>query len=214
MKYLFLLILSANCHAMLKIAVIDTGFDMKFKDEVSLCDSDHMDFSKTSLQDTNGHGTNVAGLIANNLDKSAYCIVIIKFYSKKVNLLDSFIRALQYANSIEVDVVNLSVAGDGYNLKEGIALENLLKKSTVIVAAGNSGKSLDNACKSYPACYNKKAIVVGNEGPTSNYGGPVDIIVDGNNKTAFGKIFSGSSQSTAIVTNNLVRNLINDRANR
>ena len=59
----------------LKVAVIDTGLNLKYSSSVPLCKSEHKDFTGEGFNDTNGHGTNIVGLIVQNTKATNYCIV-------------------------------------------------------------------------------------------------------------------------------------------
>src|SRR5690554_2955448 len=65
------------------VAIIDSGFDFKSrwykihnkkKNEDTLpilrpklCDKEHRDFTGTNMEDENGHGTHIAGLVSTNI---------------------------------------------------------------------------------------------------------------------------------------------------
>jgi subtilisin family serine protease len=196
----------------IKIAVIDTGFDMKHKDKVKLCDSSlHRDFTNTGLHDNHGHGTNIAGLIAKHI-KVDYCLVIIKYWTKEsssMNTLHRTILAIDWAVLKGVDMINYSGGGIAPNEHERMSVIGALNEGIVFVsAAGNESTNLNKGTY-YPAMYDHRIVVVGNvnsEGeraPSSNYGRPLDLSVVGINKSALGVTLTGTSQSTAIVTGRL-----------
>lgn len=204
-----------NLHAnTLKVAVIDTGLDLKWAKSVPLCQNEHKDFTGEGLNDTHGHGTNIIGLIVDNANTSNYCIVIIKAYSFIQN--KSFlVQALQYAYHINANIINLSGGGLGQQYYEKLIVEKILdKKITLIVASGNNFLNLDKECIFYPACYDKRIYVIGNNAPSSNYGSIVDQVIDGNNKVGLGIRLSGSSQSTAIFTGQLLKQIALLQKNR
>jgi len=194
----------------IKIAVIDTGFDFRYVNSVKLCNSGHKDFSSSSLQDSHGHGTNIAGLIARDLKKVDYCLMILKFTTGKPNpkSIINFLNALQYAANLKPDIINISGGGQEFEQIEKTIVYRILSNGTkLIVASGNDGNNLDKNCNFFPACYYPEIIVVGNKAKSSNYGKIVDFVLDGNNQTAFGITMSGSSQSTAIHTNTVIKEL-------
>ena len=68
----------------LRIAVIDTGIDLKdTRINSHLCATGHVDFTEEGLQDDIGHGTAIVGLIEQYAKDSNYCIVMIKWYGEK-----------------------------------------------------------------------------------------------------------------------------------
>lgn len=187
----------------IKVAVIDTGLSKNHK--VKLCNTGHKDFTGEGLIDRHGHGTNISHLIEKHSNKINYCQIIIKIfrgYSAYYETHNSTLaRAIDYAINQNVDIINISAGGFGYDIREDGRISAALNKGiTVIISAGNSGLNLDQNCIYYPACYDNRSIVVGNVNSQSNTGMIVDLIVDGNNKTAGGYTMSGTSQSSAIVT--------------
>lgn len=192
----------------LKVAVIDTGLDENYIKYTPLCETGHKDFTGEGLNDINGHGTNVTGLIVTNSQTTNYCIVIIKAYAYRNGHRSYIPEALEYAYNIHANIINLSGGGpDQIERERNIVLKILNSKVVLIVAAGNDGIDLDQNCYYYPACYDSRIYVVGNNSISSNYGKYVDIVYDGNNKSAFGQTMSGSSQSTALFTADLLKNI-------
>lgn len=192
----------------LKVAVIDTGLDPKYNQFAHLCPTGHKDFTGEGFKDYNGHGTNIVGLIVNNAQSTNYCIVLIKAYAFQKNKKAYLTEALQHAYDIGANIINLSGGGlDPIEAERKIVMKILDKKITLITAAGNNFQNLDINCQYYPACYDKRIYVIGSTSGYSNYGSIVDDIYDGKNKLAFGKIMSGTSQSTAIFTGKLLKQI-------
>lgn len=213
---IILLLFSLNTFATTRIAVIDTGFDLKKKNLVNLCDSDHKSFINDTIQDDHGHGTNVAGLIAEN--NTDYCLVIIRYYSSKLNRfqnMENYFKALSYVNTIKLDIVNLSLGGTGFQKNEKKRIVQLLDNGIQVVAsAGNEFMDLNKSCNYFPACYDSRINVVGNSDRYSNRGKIVDVILNGGIKYSLGLGLKGTSQSAAIFTNNLVRKINESRKSR
>ncbi len=214
MRFLLLLlffVFSQYAEATVKVAVVDTGFNFKLSNKVKLCPGQlHKDFSDSgTVDDVNGHGTNVVGLISKNLKNVDYCIIIVKFYHKSYASIPQLLRALHYTTLLKPDYVNLSLGGFSYSYGEHVLISTLLNQgSKVVVAAGNEAMNLDLFCGWYPACYDQRLFVIGNKyNHTANHGKIVDKYIDGNKKTGLGVTMSGSSQSAAIYTNQLLRSL-------
>lgn len=191
----------------IKVAVIDTGLKMMYRPSAHLCKTGHKDFTGEGLEDYKEHGTNIIGLIVNNADADNYCIVIIKAYSKSGNF--QITKALEYAYNIDVDIINLSGGGPGQYEDEKAIVHKLLEKGTTLIfAAGNDGRNLDRICYYYPACYDPRIYVIGNNARSSNFGkSTVDAVEDGEHQQAFGFMFSGTSQSTALFTGKLLNEI-------
>lgn len=220
MKFLFIfltLFISLPSYAQLKVAVVDTGLDIsdpRFKSV--LCKEEHHDVTNTGLNDNNGHGTHVAGLIKKYARDSDYCLLIIKYYSDGQSgpsaAFNSY-YAFSYAVSKGADIVNFSSGGPTFSADE---YNSILKGNNTIfiVAAGNDHKNLDEV-PYYPACYKLPNIyVVGNAfnkvpSPNSNYGSIIDFWENGQDVISTlpggreGKM-SGTSMSAAIHTGKLI----------
>lgn len=232
---------SATCRiSPIKIAVIDTGFGYHGEgqapgQEPKLCKYGHKDFSIDGQStrpsyieqdhdprfmyptDTNGHGTNIVGIIDSYMKKSKvnYCIVILKYYSDAqsgMQNLDATIKAIQYATNIGVDYINYSGGGPTFSNDEYLALKKAEdKKIKVVVAAGNDNSDIGiPGNEYYPASYDlPDTIIVGNKredgvrSESSNYGTKVNRWEVGENVTAYEITMTGTSQATAIATGKL-----------
>lgn len=205
-----------NNHKMKTVAVIDTGIRREVLDggyDNGICKFGHKDLTGNGLNDTNGHGTNVSGLIQRNAGGSNYCQVIIKYYDENHDRsnIDRFIAAIRYAIDLKVDYINISGGGPYAYQEEKEAINKALEKGIKIIsAAGNNHSDLD-VNPYYPAYYSGKVYVVGNgvdeehKAPTSNYGHRVNLWRDGQNQTAYGITNTGTSQATAIFTGELIK---------
>jgi subtilisin family serine protease len=211
MKYLLLILFFTNTSysKQLRIAVIDTGINSSYIKRANLCKSGHKSFAKdNSIYDTDGHGTNIAGLIKSKSKNVKYCLIIIRFYSKDTSdLQKSFIDSLEYAYTLKPDVINISGGGLFPNKREHIIIKKILNKGIIVnAAAGNEGMNLDTLCNYFPACYDKRINVIGAKNVSkSNYGHVVDYVLNGKNRKAFGVNLTGTSQSTAVFTGLMIR---------
>lgn len=198
----------------IKVAIIDTGLSNAYVKNVQLCDRGHKDFSGQGLNDTNGHGTNITGIITEHTNTTNYCIIIIKAYNFDTHK-NYITNALQYVSNLNVDIINLSGGGPGTIEEERVAVEKILNKNILlVVAAGNDGINLDENCNYYPACYDKRVIVVGANKSYSNYGTPVHVIRTGEDVSGFGIVMHGTSQATALQTSKIINILAKARNTR
>lgn len=209
-------------HKQIKVAVIDTGITDAYKHKSGLCKSGHFNFVtlNNEVRDTDGHGTNISGLIHKHANRNDYCQLVYMYYDEKGTSTDNAKRmsgAIKMAIKNKVDFINISGGGNGYIAEEAAAIKQALDKGiTVVAAAGNEGANLDNWCNYFPACYDSRIIVVGSlnkEGKRSefsNYGRAVKHYVYGEDRCANGVCNRGTSQATAIVTGRL----INKKGNR
>ena len=184
------------------VAVIDSGLNVSDIDKsrivggYSFTDSDW----KT---DENGHGTDITKVILSNTFDNV-SVMPLKIVSKDgTTNLESLLFAMRKAIDEQVNVINISLSGEG----ESKLLENLINEATskniiVNVAAGNDGSDEN---KFFPANI-KSAIAVGsldkdnNIASFSNHGTDVDIYVNGVNVQVEEAEVSGTSMSTALVS--------------
>lgn len=212
----------------IKVAVLETGYDFKStwsKSTVKpkLCAEGHKDFTEDTIQDTHGHGTHIAGIIAQNNQLIDYCLVIVKVFDplhKEYNKLN-VVTAFKYAVDIGADIINYSGGGVGREDIECTILNYALGRGVKVVAAAGNEHS-DLTVKPYypamcdPRIYKIAAKTANNERlPASNYtvkhipnlfwelGQNVMSLLP-NNTTG---VMSGTSQATAIFTQKLVRRL-------
>lgn len=212
----------------IRVAVIDTGIDLNnkyLKNNIStiLGNADEnnygIDFSGIIMtrtpDDTHGHGTHVSGIITDinpNVE-----LITLKYYNPESagndNLKNS-LKALDYAISMGVDIINYSGGGESSS-REELELVKKAKQNNILLisAAGNEGKNIDLPFNSYfPAKYKEDNIIsVGslmnhdNMVESSNWGyNSVHILAPGfeiqsTHPRGFVKL-TGTSQATAFVT--------------
>lgn len=221
-QLLVLIAISTSALAQTRVAVIDTGLDLddpRFKSH--LCSTGHQDFTNSTLNDTDGHGTHIAGLIQEYAKDADYCLIIYKFYQEDSGNVKREILAIKAAINNRADIINFSGGGPKFEDEE----YNLIKrhpKIKFVVAAGNEGVSLDGYTIDYyyPASYGlsyglSNIIAVGNldankrTHPTSNYSTQLVWEIGTNVQSTLpnGKmgIMTGTSQATAIHTGKLLR---------
>ncbi|NJN66772.1 MAG: peptidase S8 [Chloroflexaceae bacterium] len=210
------------------VAVIDTGVSASHPDLVgqvlpgynAILDNDDSD-------DTNGHGTAIAGLIGahadNTLGIAGVCwgcqILPVKVLDTSGSGRDAdLVRGIRWAADQGVQVINLSLGGarESQSLQEAIAYA--FNRGSVMVAASGNDHRLGNLTN-YPAAY-PQVIAVGavgtNDGITSfsTTGSHIDLVAPGLSlwATAPGGdygVFSGTSFSSGFISgaSALVRSL-------
>ncbi|MBY0554448.1 S8 family serine peptidase [bacterium] len=180
--------------------------------------------NSNDVSDSHGHGTHIAGIIQKEYRKHTPSstsppparLMVLKYYSPDAqdseNVLNT-VRAIEYANRMEANIINYSGGGGSAFTREYKAIEKSMQKNILfIAAAGNNNSNTDNK-KYYPASYELDNIIsvaaTDNDGEFvsfSNYGQKsIDIAAPGkmiysalpNNNYGF---MSGTSQATAYVT--------------
>jgi hypothetical protein len=202
-----------NVKQPLKVAILDTGIadPSLYK---HMCKEGHKNFSSDpTIKDTapSKHGSNIAAIIEREAGPGNWCFIMIKYSSGGPSAMYNYRQALQYAVDVNPSVLNLSLTGRTYDFKEARLVAELLKnKVRIVAAAGNDGEYIDQkACTVYPACLDPAIDVIGNSGSrTSNRGPFVDRFLNGQDVQGAGVSLSGTSQSTAKFTGQLVKLLL------
>lgn len=186
-----------------RVAILDTGTSVRYKGP--LCKEGHKDFTGTTLADKVGHGSEVASIIARQAPQYGWCLISLKYTNANGKPSGvNYVKALEYAATLKLDVLNLSLSGLEPILEEKIAIKKLLDQGVhVVIAAGNRGLNLDLGCVVWPTCIDKRAIVVGSNLPSSNTGTIVDFVVPSVKGPA-----DGTSASAAVISGNLVRLIV------
>jgi len=147
----------------IKVGVIDTGIDInhedlqgRIKEYINFTSSDRQD-----VNDENGHGTHVAGIIAANRNGTGVVgvspevdLYIAKAFDKDgMADFEAIARSLIWLAECNVDVINMSFSSD-YISREYYYLISELYRSgiTMVCAAGNKGKNQESDTTiGYPA---------------------------------------------------------------
>ncbi len=173
------------------VAVIDTGVT-KVRDLVETEFVKGYDFvnDRENASDDNGHGTHVAGTIAQATNNS-YGVAGVAYEARLMPLkvlsdygggtIADIAEAIKFAADNGADVINMSLGGGGESQLMKDAINYAHSKGVVIIAA--AGNENQNSA-SYPARYPNVFAVsaLGPDGlkaPYSNYGAGVDISAPG-----------------------------------
>jgi serine protease len=173
------------------VAIIDTGVS-KVPDLAKTEFVKGYDFvnDKENADDDNGHGTHVAGTVAQSTNNN-YGVAGVAYEAKIMPLkvlassgggtITDIADAIRFAADNKADVINMSLGGGGESQIMKDAIEYAYNKGVVIVAAaGNENR--DSA--SYPARYARVISVAATDAQNekaefSNYGAGVDIAAPG-----------------------------------
>ena len=200
----------------LKVAVIDSGVDLTHPDlKPNLVDGINLVEPSKSVQDIDGHGTKVSGLIGavtnNQLGvvspSRGTSIMPIKVTENGTGNLSTVVQGIRYAIDHDADVINLSLGNYNNSFALRTVIEEAISKNILIVgAAGNDNDSGVVFPAAYPDVLAVASVKTGTEEKASfsNYGSLVDIAAPGtdiystslNGEYAFDK---GTSMSAPIV---------------
>ena len=180
------------------VAVIDTGVSIvPDLQETEFVEGYDFVNDRSNAEDDNGHGTHVAGTIAQSTNNN-YGVAGIAYKAKIMPLkvlsgtgggtVGDIAEAIRFAVDNKADVINMSLGGGGETQVMKDAIEYAYSKGVVIVAA--AGNADDNSA-AYPARFPHVIGVSavdasGNKAPYSNFGAGIDIAAPGGSDT--GKI--------------------------
>ena len=195
----------------IKVAVIDTGIDIKHPDLQGNLKGGFSAVSYTkSYNDDNGHGTHVAGIIG-ALDNTIGVIGVghkIDLYSVKVlnrrgsGYLSDVIEGIDWAIASGMQVINMSLGttADVQSFRDAVIRANQAG-IVQVAAAGNSGGAV-----SYPAAYSQVIAVSATDNTDtiaswSSRGSEIDLAAPGVNiystyKGQTYKTLSGTSMAS------------------
>jgi serine protease len=189
------------------VAVIDTGVT-RVPDLQKTEFASGYDFvnDRTQATDDNGHGTHVAGTIAQSTNNN-YGVAGIAYEANimPLKVLDSYgsgtvadiAEAIKFAADNGADVINMSLGGGGESQLMKEAIDYAYNKGVVIIAAaGNSNQNSAGYPARYPRVIGVSALdASGEKAPYSNFGAGVDISAPGGS-TANGNEAGGILQNT------------------
>ncbi|ARD48888.1 S8 family serine peptidase [Sporosarcina sp. P33] len=178
------------------VAVIDSGIDLHHEDLQGRIQAGGFNFyaDNWDVQDMNGHGTAVAGVIAADTGShlgvagiaGTYNVRVLPLKISHVNgtsKVSNAIKAIDYALAKKVDVINLSFGSSEPSLLEEQAIKRAVESGiTVVASAGNSAEKGNEIM--YPASY-ADVISVGATDPLnkrasfSNYNKHISLVAPG-----------------------------------
>lgn len=195
-----------------KVAIIDSGLD-NLKG-VKFCPGGLIDLTYTNNKSEWGkHGDNVTHIITDGLETKDYCVYHIKVITDQPGVKAKFTQGIAAAIEKNVDIINYSAGGAEPEIwEESIVNLAITKGIKFITAAGNEHHDLDVKCNFFPACYKVPGmVIVGNLHSSSNYGKKtITTYRKGVDIKAGGATLTGTSQATAMVTHEMLIQLIRE----
>ena len=185
------------------VAVLDTGIAWENHDDFAVVpDLDGQKFQEgwdfvnddAHANDDHGHGTHVAGTIAQATDNGeGVAGVAFEATLMPVKVLDHFgsgntadiADAIRWAADHGAKVINMSLGGGGRSAVMEQAVEYARAKGVVVVcAAGNGGRGVVEYPAAYPGSFAVAAVgPTGAKAPYSSWGKELDIAAPGGDKS-------------------------------
>ena len=182
------------------VAIIDTGCDLDtFNESFNGRIEETYNLYDAYMHDGNGHGTHIAGTIAEGTPENVK-IFPVKISNSRSFRTSSIITAINYINYYhKADVINMSF-GSSYNSKsEFVAIQAAADNGIISVAA--AGNESSSANSSYPAAWSNtisvSAVNSDHEfADFSNYGSSVTFTAPGVDIQSINGTMSGTSMAT------------------
>lgn len=133
------------------IAIIDTG--IAFHEDLSSCILNGKNFTdegnSQNINDNNGHGTHVAGIIHKNTEDAK--LLIIKVLDRYGNgMAGSIAEGIYFAIENKVDMINISIGIDYDDKILYEAIKEANNNNILVIAASGNNKKIE-----YPARYSE-----------------------------------------------------------
>ena len=170
-----------------KVAIIDTGCNVDLVNKYypgKITETYNvLNDSTTDMSDTYGHGTHIAGTIAEGTPNNVK-IIPIKVSTGRTQYVTDIVAAINYVVYYEkADVINMSFGMYDYNNALYNAIESANQKNIISVAAAGNDNS---SSKHYPSAFDN-TISIGSvdselkKSSFSNYGTTIDFVAPGTN---------------------------------
>jgi len=169
------------------VAIIDTGCDIdlfnKYYNSKILETYNVLEDSTEIMTDENGHGTHIAGTIAESTPDNVKILPIKVSSGREISSVD-IIAAINYVTKYQkADVMNMSFGGYQYSSAIEDAIEAARQVNIITVAAaGNNNTSASH----FPSALDNTISIASvdaklNKSSFSNYGSTIDFAVAGSN---------------------------------
>ncbi|ARF14955.1 S8 family peptidase [Sporosarcina ureae] len=178
------------------VAVIDSGIDLQHEDLQGRIQPGGYNFyaDNSNVQDVNGHGTAVAGVVAAKAGNDLGIVGIAGTYETKIlplkishlnglSKVSDSIKAIDYAIQKQVDVINMSYGSSMSSQMEEKAIQRAVESGITVVSSAGNDATKGNSIMfpaSYPSVISVGATERDNQRASfSNYNSHVSLVAPG-----------------------------------
>lgn len=186
----------------MRVAILDSGIfpHIDLKEKIIYGKNFTSEGNSQNLDDNNGHGTHIAGIIHSiSADTELLAIKILDRYGKGDT--DDITEAIYYAIDKNADIINISISFEDEDEEIKKAIQLAIDKNIVVVCASGNNKKIE-----YPAKYALSVGSLDHNGNISNFcSKDCDIYAVGEDvKSTYlndsYEVLTGTSMATAAVT--------------
>ena len=165
------------------VAVIDSGVgDHPFlRSRIGRLGYDYIDQDDDPMSDGSGHGTRVAGIVADCTQGAAVSLIPIRVLDDGgYGRISNLVNAIEEAAGYHADLIQLSLASESHSDALHYAIEDAVNAGCcVVAAAGNQGVNVSGICPGHmvsPGLITVGSVEAdGGVSGYSNYGSGVDV---------------------------------------
>lgn len=197
----------------MRVAILDSGIfpHIDLREKIIYGKNFTSEGNSQNVEDNNGHGTHVAGIIHSIAPEAQLLIIKVLDRYGKGNIED-VTEGIYYAIEKNVDIINISISFEDEDKEMEEAIQFAKDKNIPVICAAGNNNVID-----YPAQYGISVGSIDNKGNISDFSTSKATLyamgedVESTYLNDSYEILSGTSMATAKVTGYIARELKNKR---
>lgn len=197
----------------MRVAILDSGIfpHIDLRKKIIYGKNFTSEGNSQNVEDNNGHGTHVAGIIHSIIPEAQLLIVKVLDRYGKGNIED-VTEGIYYAIEKNVDIINISISFEDEDKEMEEAIQFAKDKNIPVICAAGNNNVID-----YPAQYGISVGSIDNKGNISDFSTSKATLyamgedVESTYLNDSYEILSGTSMATAKVTGYIAREIKNKR---